>query len=74
MKKISLLLLFISISFSSYSQLRDSIHFLPITFDEAIVKAKADKKPIFLHAYASWCHYCSEMVEKVYTDINVANF
>ena len=74
MKKISLLLLFISISFSSYSQLRDSIHFLPITFDEAIVKAKADKKPIFLHAYASWCHYCSEMAEKVYTDINVANF
>jgi thiol-disulfide isomerase/thioredoxin len=74
MKKISLLLLFISISISGYSQLRDSIHFLPITFDEAIVKAKADKKPIFLHAYASWCHYCSEMTEKVYTDINVANF
>jgi thiol-disulfide isomerase/thioredoxin len=74
MKKISLLLLFISISISSYSQLRDSIHFLPITFDEAIVKAKADKKPIFLHAYASWCHFCSEMAEKVYTDINVANF
>ncbi len=74
MKKISLLLLYLSISFSSYSQLRDSIHFLPITFDEAIVKAKADKKPIFLHAYASWCHYCSEMTEKVYTDINVANY
>lgn len=74
MKKISLLLLFISISMSGYSQLRDSIHFLPITFDEAIVKAKADKKPIFLHAYASWCHYCLEMTEKVYTDINVANY
>ncbi|MBK9637969.1 MAG: DUF255 domain-containing protein [Bacteroidetes bacterium] len=70
MKKLA----FISISISGYSQLRDSIHFLPITFDEAIVKAKADKKPIFLHAYASWCHYCSEMTEKVYTDINVANF
>ncbi|MBK7964909.1 MAG: DUF255 domain-containing protein [Bacteroidetes bacterium] len=75
MKKASfLLLLQIFITTSSFSQYRDSIHFLPITFDEAMIKAKADKKPIFLHAYASWCHFCSEMAEKVYTDINVANF
>ncbi len=75
MKKASILfLVIILISTSSYSQIRDSIHFLPITFDEAMIKAKADKKPIFLHAYASWCHFCTEMAEKVYTDINVANF
>lgn len=74
MKKTSFLLLLLLITSSGYSQYRDSIHFLPITFDEAMIKAKADKKPIFLHAYASWCHYCTEMAEKVYTDINVANF
>lgn len=75
MKKANIFfLLFILISTASFSQYRDSIHFLPITFDEAMIKAKADKKPIFLHAYASWCHYCTEMSEKVYTDINVANF
>jgi thiol-disulfide isomerase/thioredoxin len=74
MKKAILFLVLIFLTTSGFSQKRDSIHFLPITFDEAIIKAKADKKPIFLHAYASWCHYCSEMMEKVYTDINVANF
>lgn len=74
MKKIILFYLFILLTARGFSQKRDSIHFLPITFDEAMIKAKADKKPIFLHAYASWCHYCEFMKDSVYTDLNVANF
>ncbi len=65
------LLLLLSIS---KAQLNDSILFRPIPFDQAIAASKAEKKPIFLHAYASWCHYCEFMADSVYTDPEVAAY
>ena len=75
MKKTVIFLLFIFLyNTSAFSQVKDSIHFLPITFDEAILKAKKDKKPIFLHAYASWCHFCHYMADSVYHNKQVAAY
>lgn len=75
MKK-TLLLVFIGLhlSFSAFSQGKDSILFRDITFDQAIQVAKTEKKPIFLHAYASWCHFCEFMKDSVYTDAEVATY
>lgn len=41
-------------------------------FDAAMAKAKSQNKPLFVHAYASWCHYCTHMADSVYTDAEVA--
>lgn len=71
---IFLLLLLLNIPASLLGQEKDSIHFRSVTFEQALEMARAEKKPVFLHGYASWCHYCSEMAEQVYTDKEVADF
>ncbi|MBK9320084.1 MAG: DUF255 domain-containing protein [Bacteroidetes bacterium] len=72
MKKTSLILLFALYFTSSVTaQENEGINFRAITFDQAIQQAKAEKKPIFLHAFASWCHFCEFMVDSVYKDQEV---
>ena len=73
MKKTYLLLLFtLYLAGSAIAQEKEGINFRAITFDQAIQQAKAEKKPIFLHAFASWCHFCEFMVDSVYKDQEVA--
>jgi thiol:disulfide interchange protein len=67
-------MLLLNIPSSVLGQEKDSIHFRVVTFEQALEMARAEKKPVFLHGYASWCHYCSEMTEQVYTDKEVADF
>jgi thiol-disulfide isomerase/thioredoxin len=75
MKKTSLILLFTLYFTSSVTaQEKEGINFRAITFDQAIQQAKAEKKPIFLHAFASWCHFCEFMVDSVYKDQEVAAY
>ncbi len=75
MKKITLLaLLLLPLIVLSQTGEKNGIRFRAISFDEAISVSKAEKKPIFLHAYASWCHYCEFMNDSVYTDPAVADF
>lgn len=50
------------------------IRFFEGTWAEAIAKAKAEKKPIFLDAYATWCGPCKMMEKEVFTDPNVAKY
>lgn len=56
------------------AQDQQGIAFRPISFDEAVRQSKIENKPIFLHAFASWCHYCAGMVDSVYTDPEVGSF
>lgn len=50
------------------------IRFFKGTFDEALVKAKEEKKLIFVDFYAVWCGPCKQMVEKVFVDEEVGKF
>lgn len=75
MKKVSLA--FFLLLFAVHTLLAQDnkgIRFRPITFDEAIVVAKQEKKPIFLHAYATWCHFCENMRDSIYPDPRVGEF
>jgi len=50
------------------------IQFFNGTMDEAIAKAKTEKKNIFFDAYASWCEPCKHMDQEIYTRPDVADF
>ena len=50
------------------------IHFRNITFEQALEASKREGKPVFMHGFASWCHYCIYMAESVYPDSTVGAF
>ncbi len=54
--------------------LRSAINFRKITFKQGLAASKAEKKPLYIHCYADWCHYCKYMVDSVYTDKEVGDF
>jgi len=74
MKKSNLTALLLLFFLRIHAQEDTGIRFVKEGFDAAVQKAKAEKKPVFLHAYASWCHYCQFMADSVYTDREVSEF
>lgn len=74
MKKTLLTALLLSYFIGIRAQENTGIRFVSEGFETAVIRAKAEKKPLFLHAYASWCHYCQFMADSVYTDREVAEF
>ena len=70
MKKISLLLILI-ISQQAFSQ--HSIKFEESSFASILAKAKAEKKLVFMDAYASWCGPCKMMDKQVFTQAEVGS-
>ena len=76
MKKLFILLLCVTVSASAYAQIDSTkgIHFLPITLDEALAKAKVEKKPVLMQGFASWCHFCEWMKDSVFPDAEVGAF
>jgi thioredoxin 1 len=62
------LILLISFHFAGQGQTTGKgIHFFEGTWKEAVTKAKAENKYIFLDAFASWCGPCKTMDKEVYT-------
>lgn len=48
--------------------------FRNLTYEEALKVSAKENKMVFLHGYAEWCHYCKDMIEKVYPDSEVGAF
>lgn len=69
MRKIIPILLVIC-SFPSFGQ----ITFDEITWNEALEKAKAENKLIFLEAYATWSEPCELLEKYAFSDLEVTNY
>ncbi len=50
------------------------VKFRSITLEQALVAAKAENKPVFVHCFADWCGYCKYMVDSVYPNKEVSAF
>lgn len=71
---IALVILIIAFGFTvrNYTQDKNGgIIFFEGTWEEALAKAKSEKKLIFLDAYASWCGPCKMMKRRTFSDPKV---
>ncbi len=48
--------------------------FRNLTYEEALKAARVENKMVYVHGYADWCHFCKDMIEKVYPDSEVGAF
>ena len=50
------------------------VNFEHITFDEALAKAKAENKLVFMDCYTSWCGPCKYMTETIFPQEKAGEF
>jgi len=67
-------LFIISVLFSTINLHAKGIEFFHGTWEEALEKAEAEEKIIFVDAYAEWCGPCKRMARNVFTDSEVGGF
>ncbi|MBK9063091.1 MAG: thioredoxin family protein [Acidobacteria bacterium] len=48
-----------------------SLPFVALSFDEALARARAEKKLVFVDLYADWCTWCTKMDEEVFVEPRV---
>ena len=56
---------------SKKSSSSSSLPFASLSFDEALERARAEKKLVFVDVYADWCTWCTKMDEDVFADSRV---
>ncbi|MFH0725992.1 MAG: DUF255 domain-containing protein [Pseudomonadota bacterium] len=44
------------------------------SYDEGMALGKKEGKKIFLHFYADWCHFCTEMKKNTFTNKDAINY
>ena len=62
------------LSFSFTTLLGQGIDFFHGTWEEALEKAQAEEKIIFVDAYTTWCGPCKRMAKNVFTKEEVGDF
>ncbi len=60
------------LSFTAFCQ--GGVNFEHITFDEALAKAKAENKLVFMDCYTSWCGPCKYMTETIFPQEKAGEF
>jgi len=60
--------------FATFSAFAAGIEFFQGTWEEALAKAKAEEKVIFVDAYAVWCGPCKMMAKNVFPKEEVGTF
>lgn len=50
------------------------LQFQELSYEQALQKSAAEKKPVFLFGYATWCHFCEYMKDSVLITEAVGNF
>ena len=53
---------------------QNSVSFDESNYESIIKRSKAEKKPVFLMIYATWCPHCNKMKKEVFTDKGVIDF
>lgn len=71
MKKILILIASFAFALSSFA---DGIEFFHGTYNEAIEKAKAEGKLVFIDCYTSWCGPCKMLQKNVFPDAEVGKY
>lgn len=66
------LFLFMNCNHSDNESVKGGIEFQHLSFENAISKAKAEKKVLFIDAYADWCGPCKQLTKKTFVDKKVA--
>ena len=65
MKRIALLFWVLLFALAGFAQ--GGVNFEPLTFEQALDKAKKEGKMVFVDCYTSWCGPCKYMAENVFT-------
>jgi len=48
-----------------------SLPFVPLSFDEALARARAEQKLVLVDVYTDWCGWCTKMDRDVFADTRV---
>lgn len=72
MKSLISIIAFLMLSFTAFCQ--GGVNFEHITFDEALAKAKAENKLVFMDCYTSWCGPCKYMSETIFPQEKAGEF
>lgn len=70
LRKLSLFAFFLTLSLSTFAQ---GIEFFHGSWEEALVKAEAEGKLIFVDAYTTWCGPCKKMSANVFPKTEVGD-
>jgi thioredoxin-related protein len=73
MKNYLLFLFFIFCLHNAVAQ-NKGLQFQELSYEQALQKSAAEKKPVFLFGYATWCHFCEYMKDSVLITEAVGNF
>lgn len=60
---------------STYNfEVKKGIDFYNGDYQEALEKAKAEKKLVFVYLYANWCGVCKSLKKNTFRDVSVGEF
>lgn len=65
---------FLNFNSSEITQDSSGIQFFHGSFDELLLKAKKENKPIFVDAFATWCGPCKSLSKNVFTQKEVGDY
>lgn len=69
-----LMFLFLILCLNKADAQNKGLQFQDISYEQALQKSAAEKKPVFLFGFATWCHFCEYMKDSVLPTEAVGNF